>query len=539
MVNLSKEEIKQLTGRKDWLAKDMNPIYVTTAVRRGKLSPGLKWRIDNCNKIYHSRNTNSGINYNFIFQVVSFDEMGLFYNCANLILMEYNDHGEIVPVINNASGSYFAFFVQLNDLDKYFKRYYTYNALNGFGKEEIYCSNDVGINFKVVTDNIHKVVTVTNVTKLLVDNKAEPYLSAKAFCHSNDTFDFNTGKQIAMDKWNVKWKKWFDGMIKHKKMVEEQKNAIENKKTEAKKLEVKETEEMSKLNPQNIKLTKCDDFIGTRFGDYTVVGIHHRDNSKHVYWLLRCPDCENEVIATKSNLIKGKVNVECPCNSKKHVNDTNSDMEDTNPVGDFVSDPDNCRLTTKGDIFVTGFSTEKDKDENAKDEATTNTSTLIQDGYVTFIEEDRDLFSMPMWYHVAHCIPADLTFHGNIAKTINDYWNVKEILGDRAVKPRVGAVRKVNNVFNLIASSKKFERTNMEVLSQCVQGLAERCYDEDVYYLTMPRIGCGANKLNWTEVRQMILKTFSDYYTEMNIENFESRTITIVVCNGEPKVKED
>lgn len=534
MVNLSKEEIKQLTGRKDWLAKDMKPIYVTTAVRRGKLSPALKWRLDNCNKIYHSRNTNSGINYKFVFQVVSFDEMGLFYNCANLILMEYNDHGEIVPVINNVTGSYFAFFVQLNDLDKYFKRYYTYNALHGFGKDEWHCFNDIGINFKVVTDYIHKTVTVTNIQKLLIDNNAEPYFSARAFCHKNDDFDFNTGKQIAMDKWNAKWKKWFNNMIKLKKDVEDKQKEIEDYK--------KENRAMGSLNPKNITLTKCDDFIGTRFGDYTVVGIHHRDNSKHVYWLLRCPKCENEIIATKSNLIKGKVNVECSCCLKECANDdssTDSDMEDTNPVSDFVSDPDNYQYTKKNGIFVTGLSTKKDEEEDVENEVATSTSTLVRDKYITFIEEDRDLFSMPMWYHVAHCIPADLTFHGNIAQTINNYWNVQEILDDRVFEPKVGKVSKVNNVYNLIASPKKFERTNMEILSQCVQDLAERCYDEDVYYLAMPRIGCGSNKLNWTEVRQMILKTFSDYYTETNMDNFENRTITIVVCNGEPKVKED
>ncbi len=526
MVNLSKEEIKQLTGRKDWLAKDMKPIYVTTAVRRGKLSPALKWRLDNCNKIYHSRNTNSGINYKFIFQVVSFDEMGLFYNCANLILMEYNDHGEIVPVINNATGSYFAFFVQLNDLDKYFKRYYTYNALHGFGKDEWHCFNDIGINFKVVTDYIHKTVTVTNIQKLLIDNNAEPYFSAKAFCHKNDDFDFNTGKQIAMDKWNAKWKKWFNNMIKLKKNVEDKQKEIEDYK--------KENETMGSLNPKNITLTKCDDFIGTRFGDYTVVGIHHRDNSKHVYWLLRCPKCENEIIATKSNLIKGKVNVECPCCLKECANDdssTDSDIEDTNPVGDFVSDPDNCQYVKKDDnCFVTGLSTEKDKDEFEN----STTVSCVQVGSVFLYEEEKDLFSMPVWYSVAHCIPADKTLHGAIAKKVDNYWNISDALEDWK-ELHVGTVVEIGNVYNLIATPRKHEKTTMKILEDCLVDLANLCYENYVYNLAMPRIGCGANGMKWDEVRELIIEVFCRVYKE-NDEYYDRspedrQMIQIVVCN--------
>lgn len=523
MVNLTKQELKYLEERKQDAFSF--PLYVTFNTSRSHLPPALKWRADQCHSIYLNSKHCKDRNYNFIFKIDDYSPCGFtFPNVVSLFLMEYNDKGELDYVINS-QGGYFTFYVQLSDLDKYFKRYYCVTENKNTGRVVSEYTNKEGVKFKVVVNYPRRVVSLTNVKKLLVDNEKEHLMTAKAYCCKQDEFNVDEGIKIANQKWILKWRKWFDKLLNE----EEAKTEIKSEKKEDK--EDMNTKPIIKLT------TLSDSFVGTQYGDFIVEGVHHRDTSKHVFWTLKCPKCGKEIIATKSNLNKGKVNVKCFCMFKECDDNEYADSENTNTTADFVSDSDNNQYIKKNNgCFVTGLSTEEDKDE-LKD--STKTISCTQKGNIFLFEEEKDLFSMPMWYSIAHCIPADKTLHGAIAKRVDNYWNISKALNEKYgvyfTNLVPGNVDKISNVYNLIATPRKHEKTTMKILTKCVRELADQCYEDFVYNLAMPRIGCGANGMKWDEVREMILDTFYEVYRKndelYDKEPEDGQTIKIVVCN--------
>lgn len=522
MVNLTKQELKCLEERKQDAFPF--PLYVTFNTSRSHLPPALKWRADQCHSIYLNSKHCKDRNYNFIFKIDDYSPFGFtFPNVVSLFLMEYNDKGELDYVINS-QGGYFTFYVQLSDLDKYFKRYYCVTENKNTGRVVSEYTNKEGVKFKVVVNYPRRVVSLTNIKKLLVDNEKEHLMTARAYCCKQDEFNVNEGIKVANQKWIQKWRNWFNKLLD-----EEEANLKSNTDIKSEKKEDKDNMKIT----STIKLTALsDNFVGTRYGDFVVTGMHHRDNSKHVFWTLECPKCGKKIVTTKSNLNKGKVNVECPCMLKECTNNECADSEDTNPVADFISDPDNSQYVKKdNECFVTGLSTEKDKDSFTY---ATGLSTCTQVGNIYLFEEEKDLFSMPMWFSIAHCIPADGTLHGAIAKKVDAFWEISKALDDWG-HIFEGTVIEISNVYNLIATPGKHEKTTMQILEKCVRELANLCYENYVYNLAMPRIGCGANGMKWDEVREMILNTFYEVY-ESNDELYDKepengQSIQIVVCN--------
>ena len=69
-----------------------------------------------------------------------------------------------------------------------------------------YYNDENGNLFKVITNYTLKTISITNVEHLFVDNKEEPYFTAKAYCNPEDEFNSsNIGLLVAHDKWKKKW----------------------------------------------------------------------------------------------------------------------------------------------------------------------------------------------------------------------------------------------------------------------------------------------------------------------------------------------
>ena len=59
-------------------------------------------------------------------------------------------------------------------------------------------------------------------------------------------------------------------------------------------------------------------------------------------------------------------------------------------------------------------------------------------------------------------------------------------------------------------ANKKYEPITMTNLEHCIEDLAQYCINEEISYLAMPFIGCGKGKLDWEDVREMILRVFTE-----------------------------
>ena len=133
---------------------------------------------------------------------------------------------------------------------------------------------------------------------------------------------------------------------------------------------------------------------------------------------------------------------------------------------------------------------------------------------MTFSEIKGDLLSAPRGWALVHCISADYALGAGVAKQIDEQYNMKEMLRDTygeydfdSYGP--GALL-VLDVINLVTKARCFEKPTLESLGLALFDLRRFIEMNGITRLAMPRIGCGLDRLNWEDVRELILETFAD-----------------------------
>lgn len=282
------------------------------------------------------------------------------------------------------------------------------------------------------------------------------------------------------------------------------------------------------VNPNNL--------TGEVFGDYIVVDANDRDGSGHKLWRCVCPTCGDTFKTTSYELIKGRKKTVCKkCENTRFESTSTSASTDPNVTYSTYNPLDN----NNNNFDCTAISSVNKYDENATFVYTT-ANGIKEEKYAqicskVFVRDlNADLLSMPVYYNIAHCIPADFTVYGATAQRINDVYDLVDLIKhdymDWEVRPNVGDVNYLKNVFTLFATPKKYARPSMEDLRKCVANLAQECVDLGIMHLAMPRIGCGHNKLKWDEVKDMICEEFEKVYTNMSNDTVDSRVIRITFC---------
>ena len=277
-----------------------------------------------------------------------------------------------------------------------------------------------------------------------------------------------------------------------------------------------------------------NNLIGEFFGDYVVVDGSERDGSGHKLWYCVCPNCGDSFKTTSYELIKGRKKTVCKKCEKARLETAststinNSTINNPNITYDTYNPIDNnnhsCAPTNNVINELVPLIT-------MKADGSINGELYAQVCNKVFVRElKEDLLSMPVYYNIVHCIPADLTVHGITAQRIEAVYDLVNLLKhdymDWKVRPDVGDVNYLKNVFTLFVTPKKYARPSMEDLRKCVANLAQECVDLGIMHLAMPRIGCGHNKLNWDEVKDMICEEFKKVY----VDSVDACVIHITFC---------
>lgn len=282
-----------------------------------------------------------------------------------------------------------------------------------------------------------------------------------------------------------------------------------------------------------------NNLTGEVFGDYIVVDSNDRDGSGHKLWRCVCPTCGDSFKTTSYELIKGRKKTVCKTCEKNCLEATSASTIVSSNVTYSTYNP----LDSNNHIdyaVSTSVATTIDKyDENVAFIYTT-ANGVKEEKYAqicskVFVRDlNADLLSMPVYYNIAHCIPADFTAYGATAQRIDNVYDLVDLIKhdymDWEVRPDVGDVNYLKNVFTLFATPKKHARPSMEDLRKCIANLAQECFDLGIMHLAMPRIGCGYNKLKWNEVKDMICEEFEKVYTNMSNDTVNSRVIRITFC---------
>lgn len=141
---------------------------------------------------------------------------------------------------------------------------------------------------------------------------------------------------------------------------------------------------------------------------------------------------------------------------------------------------------------------------------------------ITFNEVNSDLFTAPFYNSIVHCINTDFGCRGMIGITLDNIYDLTDIyscgLADytatyKGAQNDDPVMMTYQNIISLLTSA-PHEKATYERLEQCLHELAWYCFDEIKLYISMPKICCGANGLDWEKVRNMIIRVFQETFHE-------------------------
>jgi len=135
-------------------------------------------------------------------------------------------------------------------------------------------------------------------------------------------------------------------------------------------------------------------------------------------------------------------------------------------------------------------------------------------------EEKRDLFLVDYNYYLAHCISDDFALGAGIAVEFNKRFDMRNKLKTKYPEGFGGAgCVLIDRVFNLITKQKCYHKPTYGRIRRALENMCDICVEYNICYIAMPQIGCGLDRLAWSEVKQIITEVF---------ENVE---IEILVCS--------
>jgi len=134
-----------------------------------------------------------------------------------------------------------------------------------------------------------------------------------------------------------------------------------------------------------------------------------------------------------------------------------------------------------------------------------------------------DLFSEQI-QPLCHCISADYAMSMGIAVTF------KNIFGKPIEKVDIGKIVITKHpvtgqiAFNMVTKQNYWNKPTIHSIMDCLEEVAKYCRDHNIDSVSMPRIGCGLDKLKWIEVESAIRKILKDINVtvyEPSISNLE------------------
>lgn len=131
-----------------------------------------------------------------------------------------------------------------------------------------------------------------------------------------------------------------------------------------------------------------------------------------------------------------------------------------------------------------------------------------------FSERNQDLFTMGKEYVLAHCVSNDCKLGAGIAlefrKRIPEMPDVLKTFNPKTGDAIRFHTRGGRIVMNLFTKDKYFQKPDLYSLTTSLFVLRRTVREQGYTHIAMPKIGCGLDKLDWNEVREMIQYVFKE-----------------------------
>lgn len=127
-----------------------------------------------------------------------------------------------------------------------------------------------------------------------------------------------------------------------------------------------------------------------------------------------------------------------------------------------------------------------------------------------------DIFDTPESEPIAHCINADCSLGAGIAKQIRERYGVFKIKQQRKQPGQCAVTREGDRiVFHLVTKFWCTDLPSYSTLTESLIEMREWCVENGVKSVSVPRLGCGLDKLEFKEVVKILGEVFEG--TEIRI----------------------
>ena len=202
-------------------------------------------------------------------------------------------------------------------------------------------------------------------------------------------------------------------------------------------------------------------------------------------------------------------------------------VKEYNPIGRFQNEEESDKigneivdLLNNLNIKYTCVNGEKEGYEHIANDLLNYFKANKGEHKMNITEVQQDLFTVPQGYYLAHCISGDYALGAGIAKKFDEIYNMRfKLHRDYAIPEdkkfaNVGRALLVDNVFNLVTKERCFHKPTYDELYNTLIDMREQCEDFGITKLAMPLIGCGLDRLEWSNVKNVI----EDVFEETDIE---------------------
>ena len=138
---------------------------------------------------------------------------------------------------------------------------------------------------------------------------------------------------------------------------------------------------------------------------------------------------------------------------------------------------------------------------------------------MTITIEQRDLFTVPQGYYLAHCISADFALGAGIAKKFDEVYNMRfKLFREYDMYSYDGGdALPIDNVFNLVTKKKCYHKPTYDSVREALECMKGQMEMLCITKLAMPRIASGLDRLDWDQVYDIICEVFEDTNVEILI----------------------
>lgn len=116
---------------------------------------------------------------------------------------------------------------------------------------------------------------------------------------------------------------------------------------------------------------------------------------------------------------------------------------------------------------------------------------------------------------LAHCIAADAGMGKGIAVDfVKNYPQIKKLRTDPL---SIGHTYFIDPVLNIVTKKRSCGKPSYESMCFALQSMAEVMIENNITEVTMPKIGCGLDRLSWPAVKEQLKYVFGNSDVIFNV----------------------